>query len=97
MLARTYTQDQLSAMYHKSAELDVDQGGHYDARIGAINVWSVPWTTIDAKRSSRLLGTMYARPADSGGYRRVEIEPERNCESEMALLVDALELASFVI
>jgi hypothetical protein len=54
-----YTLPQLLELFTVAHREDVDKGGRYDARSGAINVWSHPWTTAATWRDSEILGTFY--------------------------------------
>jgi hypothetical protein len=43
-----YSQDQLQALFDLARAEDVEKGGRYDARSGAINIYTHPWN-VDAK------------------------------------------------
>lgn len=38
-----YTRPELEALFRDARDHDVEQGGRYDARSAAINVWSHHW------------------------------------------------------
>jgi hypothetical protein len=56
-----YTRQELEALFHYAHAHDVDQGGHYDARSAAINVWSHGWHHPATHAESELLGSFYFR------------------------------------
>src|SRR6516165_4978934 len=43
-----YTKAELLLLFDQATQEDVDRGGHYDCRGGAIYIWSHPWTTAAA-------------------------------------------------
>jgi hypothetical protein len=54
-----YTRQELEALFRYANEYDVDEGGHYDARSAAINVWSHYWVYLATKVESETIGTFY--------------------------------------
>ena len=38
-----YTKEELLLIFDQATKEDVDRGGHYDCRGGAIHIWSHPW------------------------------------------------------
>lgn len=54
-----YSRDQLAALFEAAHTEDVERGGRYDARSGAINVWTHPWTTPDLRAESTMMGSFY--------------------------------------
>jgi hypothetical protein len=54
-----YTRPELEALFRYAHAHDVEQGGYYDARSAAINVWSHHWATDATREESEILGTFY--------------------------------------
>jgi hypothetical protein len=54
-----YTRPELDALFRYAHAHDVDQGGHYDARSAAINVWSHHWAHDATRAESDVIGTFY--------------------------------------
>jgi hypothetical protein len=46
-----YTRQELEALFRLAKEQDVEQGGRYDARSGAINIWSTTGRNVRPGRS----------------------------------------------
>jgi hypothetical protein len=57
----TYTCPELDALFRYAREHDVEQGGRYDARSAAINVWSHHWLHSATREESETIGTWYFR------------------------------------
>ena len=51
-----YTKAELLLLFDQATQEDVDRGGHYDCRGGAIHIWSHPWTTVTARYDSATIG-----------------------------------------
>ena len=56
-----YTAAELDALFRYARAHDVEQGGHYDARSAAINVWSHYWLHPAAREESDIIGIFYVR------------------------------------
>ena len=54
-----YSRQELEAIFAVANTEDVESGGRYDARSGAINVWSHPWTNPAIEYDSDTIGTYY--------------------------------------
>ncbi len=54
-----YTRDQLNALFAMANTEDVEQGGRYDARSGALNVWTHAWINPATRTESETMGTLY--------------------------------------
>jgi hypothetical protein len=54
-----YTRPELEALFRYARAHDVEQGGRYDARSAAINVWSHHWLHPATKFDSELVGSLY--------------------------------------
>jgi len=54
-----YTKEELLLIFDQATKEDVDHGGYYDCRGGAINVWSHPWTTVATRYDSATIGAFY--------------------------------------
>ena len=48
-----YTDQELQALFRYAYAHDVEQGGRYDARSAAINVWAHHWLKMPPKRNPR--------------------------------------------
>jgi hypothetical protein len=55
-----YTREDLKAIFDLAYEEDVDRGGRYDGRSGAINVYTHPWDTETMGLESTLMGSFSA-------------------------------------
>jgi G:T-mismatch repair DNA endonuclease (very short patch repair protein) len=56
-----YTRPELDALFRYAHAHDVEQGGHYDARSAAVNVWSHHWAHPATRDASDIIGTFYVR------------------------------------
>jgi hypothetical protein len=54
-----YTSQELEALFRYAHAHDVEQGGHYDARSAAINVWSHHWAHPATREESEIVGSFY--------------------------------------
>jgi hypothetical protein len=54
-----YTRPELEALFRCARAHDVEQGGRYDARSAAINVWSHHWANDATREESETIGTFY--------------------------------------
>lgn len=54
-----YTRPELDALFRYVHEHDVENGGRYDARSAAINVWSHHWQHPATRDESDTIGTFY--------------------------------------
>jgi hypothetical protein len=54
-----YTKEELLILFDQAMKEDVDHGGHYDCRGGAIHVWSHPWTNAATRYDSAPIGAFY--------------------------------------
>jgi hypothetical protein len=80
-----YSSDQLHALFDLARTEDVEKGGRYDARSGAINIYTHPWNTVTMQEESTLMGSIYAFWAEENRLWQVEIEEGFSLED---LLVD---------
>jgi hypothetical protein len=55
-----YTREDLKAIFDLVYEEDVERGGRYDGRSGAIHVYTHPWDDETMRRESILIGTFSA-------------------------------------
>jgi hypothetical protein len=69
-----YSPDQLQALFDLARAEDVEKGGRYDARSGAINIYTHPWNTMTMQEESTLMGTIYVFCVEESRIWRVEIE-----------------------
>jgi hypothetical protein len=56
-----YTRQELEALFELARQEDVEQGGRYDARSAAINVWSHHWQHPATRAESDIIGTFYVQ------------------------------------
>lgn len=54
-----YERHELLAVFDVASAEDVEKGGRYDARGGAINVWSHHWQHPATREESEIIGTFY--------------------------------------
>jgi hypothetical protein len=54
-----YTRAQLLQLFTLADQEDVEEGGRYDVRSAAINVWSHHWSDPATRYDSEILGTFY--------------------------------------
>ena len=69
-----YSPDQLQALFDLARAEDVEKGGRYDARSGAINIYTHPWNTVTMQEESTLMGSIYAFWAEQNRLWWIEIE-----------------------
>jgi hypothetical protein len=69
-----YSRDQLQAMFDLARAQDVEKRGRYDARSGAINIYTHPWNTATMQEESTLMGSIYAFWIDENRIWRMEME-----------------------
>jgi len=81
-----YTRPEQEALFRYAHAHDVDQGGHFDARSAAINVWSHHWQHPATQHDSALLGTFYFRWGDTPALWQIEAEAGFSLEDLMAEL-----------
>ncbi len=54
-----YTRQELLALFDLAEREDVEKGGKYDKRGGAINIWSHSWINDATRHDSETIGTFY--------------------------------------
>ena len=69
-----YSQDHLHALFDLARAEDVEKGGRYDARSGAVNIYTHPWNSPTMQEESTLMGSIYAFWAEENRLWRVDIE-----------------------
>jgi hypothetical protein len=69
-----YSRDQLQAMFQRAYAQDVEKGGRYDGRSGAINVYTHPWNTETMRTESTLMGSIYVFWGHQNRIWQIEIE-----------------------
>jgi hypothetical protein len=52
-----YTREELLALFDTASQEDVDTGGRYDRRFGAIHVWSHRWINEAMRHDSEIIGS----------------------------------------
>jgi hypothetical protein len=58
-VAFSYTRPELDGIFRLAHAEDVEQGGRYDARSAAINVWTHGWQHPATRDKSDIVGTFY--------------------------------------
>ena len=58
MKIATLKQDIIKKLRTFCERHDLEKGGLFDVRIGAINLWSRPWNKADDRKASQLIGTI---------------------------------------
>ena len=76
-----YPRDDLHALFATASEADVDDGGHYDARGAAINIWTHGWHHQGTREESETTGTLYFQWGNETCYLR-EIECDEGFEKD---------------
>jgi hypothetical protein len=69
-----YSRDQLHAIFQLAYAEDVEKGGRYDARSGAINVYTHPWNTETMRAESTLTGSIYVFWGDQNRIWQIEVD-----------------------
>jgi hypothetical protein len=81
-----YTRPEQEALFAQARAEDVDQGGRYDARSAAINLWSHHWQHPATHHDSALLGTFYFAWDEAPRLWEIEAEEGFTLEDLMAEL-----------
>jgi hypothetical protein len=69
-----YTRKQLLQLFTVANQEDVEQGGRYDARSAAINVWSHSWINAATRYDSETVGTFYVHWGDENRIWLIETD-----------------------
>ena len=69
-----YTRQELEALFALANREDVEKRGRYDARGGAINVWSHHWANEATRHDSDTIGTFYVHWADENCIYQIECD-----------------------
>jgi hypothetical protein len=69
-----YTRDELLALFRLANAKDVEQGGRYDARSAAINIWSHSWINDATHHDSETIGTFYFHWGDKNHLYQIECD-----------------------
>jgi hypothetical protein len=69
-----YTRKELEALFRYARAHDVEQGGHYDARSAAVNLWSHHWQHPATREESDIMGTFYVRWGDAPALWEIETD-----------------------
>lgn len=64
----SYTRQELLAFFDRASREDVETGGRYDKRGGAINVWSHSWINEATRHDSETIGTFYVNWLEDSLY-----------------------------
>jgi hypothetical protein len=88
-----YTRAELEALLAYARAHDVEQGGRYDARSAAINVWSHAWVNRATWEESGTIGTFYVRWGETPALWQIECDEGFSLEDLMEEL-GRLELSA---
>jgi hypothetical protein len=69
-----YTREDLKAIFDLVYEEDVERGGPYDGRSGAIHIYTHPWDRGTMTLESTLMGTFYAAWGQGNLIWQIEVE-----------------------
>jgi len=69
-----YTREELLTVFVLARQEDVEEGGRYDARSAAINMYTHPWTTEMMPSESTIMGTFYASWGEDNHSWKIEID-----------------------
>ena len=69
-----YTREDLKAIFDVVYDEDVDRGGRYDGRSGAIHVYTHPWEHETMRLESTLMGTFYAAWGQGNLIWQIDVE-----------------------
>jgi hypothetical protein len=59
-----YERRELHALFEVANAKDVKKGGRYDARGGAIHIWSHHWVHLATRNESEIMGSFYVNWMD---------------------------------
>jgi hypothetical protein len=77
------TTAELQTLFREARAHDVEQGGRYDARSAAINVWSHHWLYNATREESEVIGTFYVRWGDAPALWAIETDEGFSLEDLM--------------
>jgi hypothetical protein len=69
-----YSHQELDALFRCAGAHDVEQGGRYDARSAAINVWSRHWAHLATREESETIATFYVHWAPTPRLYAIETD-----------------------
>jgi hypothetical protein len=69
-----YTREDLKALFDLVYEEDVERGGRYDGRSGAIHVYTHPWDSETMRLESTLMGSFSAAWGQGNQIWQIEVE-----------------------
>lgn len=69
-----YTETEIHTIFATANAEDVEQGGRYDARSAAINIWSHSWINEATRHDSETIGTFYFKWADKNYLYMIECD-----------------------
>jgi hypothetical protein len=85
-VAFAYTRPELEALFRYANDHDVEQGGRYDARSAAINVWSHHWCHEATRDESETIGSFYFHWAPTPALWQIEADESFSLEDLLAKL-----------
>jgi len=85
-----YSESDLQALFALARHEDVEEGGRYDARSAAINVWTHKWTHAETLEESETMGTFYFRWTEPNKLWQIECD-EAFSPDDLFLELGALE------
>src|SRR2546426_3106093 len=89
-----YTHQEQQALFRLAHEHDVEQGGRYDARSAAINIWSHHWAHPATREESEIIGSFYVHWAPTPMLYEIETDEGFSLE-DLLLELGQLELMAF--
>jgi hypothetical protein len=84
-----YTEAELRALFQRARAEDVERGGRYDGRAGAINIWSHAWINDATRAESETIGSFYFRWAHKNQLYLIACDEGFSCHDllyELAIL-----------
>jgi hypothetical protein len=75
-----YSRDQLQAIFQLAYAEDVEKGGRYDGRSGAIHIYTYPWHDETMRAESTLMGSIDVFWGDQNRIWQIEVDERFSCE-----------------
>jgi hypothetical protein len=69
-----YSRNQLQAIFQLAYAEDVEKGGRYDGRSGAVNIYTHPWNDETMRAESTLMGSIYVFWGDQNRIWQIEVD-----------------------
>jgi hypothetical protein len=78
-----YSRNQLQAIFQRAYTEDVEKGGRYDGRSGAINVYTYPWNTETMRVENTLMGSIDVFWGDQNRIWQIEVDEGFSLEDRL--------------